>query len=55
MPPIGKFGERAVELAALAAQLEEIPAGAVARVLEEPERPLAGALLEARAAASRFP
>ena len=48
VPPVGEAGELALELAALAAQLEEIPARAVTRMLEQPVRALAGALLEAR-------
>ena len=40
--------ELAFELAAPAAQVEEIVAGAKARMLEQPVRTLAGALLEAR-------
>src|SRR5262249_43801418 len=48
LPPVGKYGGFTFELAAVAAQAQEVVTGAEARVLEQPERPLSGALLEAR-------
>ena len=48
VPPSGETRELAFELAAPAAQIQEVPAGAKARMLEQPVRALAGALLEAR-------
>jgi hypothetical protein len=48
IPPFGEAGALAFELTAFATEIEEIPASAVAGVLEQAEWALAGALLEAR-------
>src|SRR2546428_838011 len=50
-PPVGELDGN---LAAVAAQPEKIVSGAEARMLEQPERPLAGALLEPRLQRPRF-
>src|SRR6266496_5239807 len=48
IPPVGEARELAFEFAALAAQREEIPAGPITRMLDEPERTPARALQETR-------
>src|SRR5581483_3075469 len=48
IPPLRQIREGTLELAAPAAQIEEVPRRAVTRMLEQPERTLSGALLETR-------
>ena len=48
LPPVGKPSAFAFELAAVAAQTQEVVPCAEARMLEQPEGALSGSLLEAR-------